>query len=242
MALATATARSQAVSSTAPLRGAAGASLLAALALLSRREILRRCVPTACPLGATLAATETFPTLAAACCASSSSAWTLLDARARTLLEVHIRIPAPPAPKRSAELDGLCCPDVLKLKSSALDDEEEDADGEEHESVSLLAPAPPARNAGDDGQSDSEGAGVAAVATVVVPTAYGNSQFIAATVTALRAGGSRSRRNGSWRCACASVHACHAIVHGMVACLYIHVVIIFYSASSWRLADDKHSC
>ena len=33
--------------------------------------------------------------------------------------EVHGRIPAPPAPKHSAELDGLCCPDVLKLKSSA---------------------------------------------------------------------------------------------------------------------------
>jgi len=94
--------------------------------------------PPACPLGARLAATETFPTLAAACCASSS-AWTLLDARKRTLLEVHGRIPAPPAPKHSAELDGLCCPDVLKLKSSALDDAEEDADGEDHESVSLLA-------------------------------------------------------------------------------------------------------
>ena len=120
--------------------------------------------PPACPLGARLAATETFPTFAAACCASSS-AWTLLDARKRTLLEVHGRIPAPPAPKHSAELDGLCCPDVLKLKSSALDDDEEDADGEEHESVSLLAPAPPARNTGHDGdggQSDSEGAGVAA--------------------------------------------------------------------------------
>jgi hypothetical protein len=105
----------------------------------------------------------------------------LLNARARGLLELHGRIPAPSAPKHSAELDGLCCPDVLKLKSSALDEKEEDADGEEHESVSLFAPAPPARNAEDDGnggQSDSEGAGVAAVATVVVPTAYVREQPI----------------------------------------------------------------
>ena len=140
--------------------------------------------PPACPLGARLAATETFPTLAAACCASSS-AWTLLDARKRTLLEVHGRIPAPPAPKHSAEVevDGLRCPDVLKLKASAALDEE-DADEEEPESVSLLAPAPPVPNAGDDGdgQSGSEGAGVAAVDTVVPPTANGNSQFMAATI------------------------------------------------------------
>jgi len=39
------------------------------------------------------------------------------------------------------------------------------------------------------------------------------------------------------------VHWCmHAIVHGMVACLYIHVVIILDDASDWRLADGKHSC
>jgi len=80
-------------------------------------------------------------------------------------------------------VDGLRCPDVLKLKASAALDEE-DADEEEPESVSLLAPAPPVPNAGDDGdgQSGSEGAGVAAVDTVVPPTANGNSQFMAALV------------------------------------------------------------
>jgi hypothetical protein len=56
MALATASARWRAVSSTAPLRGAAGVSLLAALAFLNRREIFRRGLPTAWPFGATLAA------------------------------------------------------------------------------------------------------------------------------------------------------------------------------------------
>lgn len=122
-ALATASSRSRAVSSTttAPLHGGAGDSLTA-LAFLSRLEILRRHLLTTSPLGA----------------ASVSSSCFLLGscARAPPALERHSSFPAP---KHSGEAEGFLCPaDVMKVKWSVLDEEDEieAADGDETESTS----------------------------------------------------------------------------------------------------------
>jgi hypothetical protein len=107
MALATASARPRAVSSTAPPRGGGDSS--AALAFLSRFEILRRHLPHHVALGCHARRMRSH----------LSGSWTRAPG-SRALLELHSSVPAP---KHSGEVVALCRRDVKKLKWPELDEE-----------------------------------------------------------------------------------------------------------------------